>query len=113
MSNFNRKQNEILEKEFKIKGASNHSITRGEFEGFPCPMLAWNWSDEQMEKLAENISLEFNYDEYPTNEIEIDNLEDEFYSVIENEALNLGMRYYEDLSDDEITKLNVEWNNIK
>lgn len=112
-SKFNQKQNEILEKEFKIKGASRHSITRGEFESFPDPMLAWNWTDEQMEKLAENISLEFGYDEYPTNENDINELEDWYYRVMENEAIKLGMQYYEDMTDEEIDELNAEFDKIK
>lgn len=111
MSNFNKKQQAILNKEFKIDGALHHSITRDDFESFPCPMLAWNWTDEQMETLAKNISLNFDYYEYPT--YLVDELEDEFYSIIEKEALDMGMKYYDDLTEEEFGKQKDAWNNIK
>lgn len=66
----NTKQVSILNKEFKIKGANHHSITRCEFEGLPDPMIDWNWGVAKMQELADRISEQFGYDECPTVEIE-------------------------------------------
>lgn len=110
----NTKQLSILNKEFKVKGTTNHSITRGEFEGFPCPMNAWNWSDEKMQKLADAIGLELYYYDYqPTNETEQEDLEDEFYGIMENIAIDMGMKYYEDMTEEEREKDKEEWNNVR
>ena len=52
-----QKQIEILEKEFDVFGIPDSlTITRSTYETLPCAMLAWNWSDEQMEELAKNIN---------------------------------------------------------
>lgn len=103
----NKKQEELLKKEFFV--TNNHSITRGDFEGFPCPMAAFNWTDEQMQKLADRIVLDYAYDA----SLSEDENEDEWFRIIEHCAIELGMKYYEDLSDEEYYILTNEWNNIK
>lgn len=106
----NRKQLEIISKEFPVVG--DFSLTRGEFEGFPCPMVACLWSDEQMQELADKVRGEFDYD-VPTTEEEWQDLDDQWYRVIENCALDLGMKYYEDLSEGEREEIDNKWETIK
>ena len=52
----NKKQEEILYKEFRVN--DRFTITRGDYEGFPCAMVAYNWTDEQMEELAKEVGEE-------------------------------------------------------
>lgn len=103
----NKRQKEILDKEFKVN--EHFSIARGDYEGMPDPMIAFTWSDEQMKQLAKNISNELcRYDE---NDPE--GMEDDFWATMENVAVRNGMGYYEDLTDDELDQLNKQWDNIK
>lgn len=106
----NRKQIELLNKEFPINNSSEWQISRGEYEGFPCPMVAFNWSDEQMEALSKEIGKEF--DPY-MNENDAEWMEEEFYRIIENVAVRMGMRYYEDLTSQEHIKIDKEFENIR
>lgn len=107
----NAKQLEIISRQFNV--TNEFSLTRGEFEGFPCPMVACLWTDEQMEELADKVKQNFSYDTLPTNSNELDELEEEWYNIIEKCALDLGMKYYEDLTDKEVTEIDNKWNSIK
>ena len=109
--NMNERQINILSKQFKV--TDEFSLTRGEFEGFPCPMVACLWTDEQMQQLADEVKLWFHYDKYPDTYYEMEELEDEWYSVIETCALKLGMVYYEDLTNEEVQEINEKWNSVK
>ena len=106
----NAKQLEIISKRFEV--TPDFSLTRAEFEGFPCPMVACLWTDEQMEELANEVKKNFVYDTLPKNYY-LNNLEDEWYRVIENCALEMGMQYYDDLTDQEVEEINNQWENIK
>lgn len=106
----NERQLEIISKKFNV--VENFSLTRGEFEGFPCPMVACLWNDEQMQKLADDVKREFVYN-VPTTEEDWEELTDQWYRVIENCALNLGMRYYEDLTNEEREYVRNQWESIK
>lgn len=92
---------DLLCKQFPIHTAKKHSITRGDYEGLPCAMKAWDWSDKQMAELADNIASMFGYDYYPENENEREEIEDEFWAIMENEAVKMGMTYYEDMTKEE------------
>ena len=103
----NEKQMELLEKEFKVN--DRFSITRGDYEDMPCPMLAWTWSDKRMKELAENISR--NLADWDDDDPE--GMEDDFWKTMEDEAVHMDMAYYEDLEDDEMAALQFKWTNIK
>ncbi len=99
----NKKQEEILYKEFRVN--DRFTITRGDYEGFPCAMVAYNWTDEQMEELAKEVGKELEGCEYLNSE----DCEDDFWATMENVAVRKGMQYYEDLSEEEYKKACEEW----
>jgi hypothetical protein len=103
----NKKQETILNKEFKVN--DHFCITRSDYEDMPCAMMAWNWTDEQMQKLASNIAVELC--EYDENDEE--GMDDDFWKTMENVAVRMGMAYYEDMTDEEFNKQNEEWEKIK
>jgi hypothetical protein len=103
----NKKQETLLNKEFKVN--DHFSITRSDYEDMPCAMMAWNWTDEQMQKLASNIAVELC--EYDENDEE--GMDDDFWKTMENVAVRIGMAYYEDMTDEEFNKQNEEWEKIK
>ena len=74
----------------------------------PDPMLAWIWSDDRMTRLAANINA--NLASYDPNDPE--GMDDDFWTTMENEAVKMGMEYYEDFSEDHIASLEYQWNNI-
>lgn len=107
----NKKQEEILYKEFKVN--DRFTITRGDYEGFPCAMVAYNWTDEQMEELAKEIGEELEgYAEW-YDDLDCEGYEEDFWIVMENIAVKKGMQYYEDLSDEEYKKACEEWRDIE
>lgn len=87
-------------------------VSRGDYESMPSPMYAGEFDDEKMRKLAEEIYQSMRY-EYGYSEDELhdfftnpDACEDEkmsghFWIEMENIAVNMGMRYYEDMSEEE------------
>ena len=102
----NKKQKEILYKEFKVN--EHFSITRDDYEGMPCSMIAFNWTDEQMQDLANKIDKGL----CPYDENDGEAMEDDFWATMENVAVRNGMRYYEDLTEEEFRKLKKEWKEI-
>lgn len=116
----NERFREYMNKEFEVH--PGWTISRAEFEGFPIPLKAWDWSDEKMTKLANSIAEDFEpvicddmgtdikvrYDSgatLPERLLErFDCLCDDFYTVMETNATGMGMQYYEDFSDEEYNK---------
>ena len=104
----------MLNKEFSHKGIV---ITRGDYESMPCPMYSHEFNDEQMEELVEYIydtlRVCYGYDEMfianiKSNENtsdEVDRFEEKFSEVMETCAIDMNMRYYEDMSDDEYNEI--------
>ena len=74
----------------------------------PDPILAWTWSDDRMTLLAANINASLA--RYDSNDPE--GMDDDFWTTMENEAVKMGMEYYEDFSEDYIASLEYQWNNI-
>jgi hypothetical protein len=107
----NKKQEEILYKEFKVN--DRFTITRNDYESFPCAMVAYNWTDEQMEELAKEVGEELEgYAEW-YDDLDCEGYEEDFWIAMENIAVKRGMQYYEDLSDEEYKKACEEWRDIE
>jgi hypothetical protein len=82
--------------EFPI-GFKEYSISRQDYEDMPCPMMAHTWTDEQMEFLAQTINRslsQYSFDE--TSPYYEDDLDDAFWKEMEDCAVSLGMKYYDD-----------------
>lgn len=99
-------------KEFRLPNSHEcYNISRELFEGFPCPLVACCWTDKRMEELAELIGKSFQMS-YPPSDYsyqgQADAIEEEYYRVIEESAVSMGMKYYEDLTDQAYNNL-VEW----
>lgn len=99
-------------KEFRLPNSHEcYNISRYLFESFPCPLVACCWTDKRMEELAKLIGSQFQMS-YPPSDYsypsQADVIEDEYYKVIEDCAISMGMKYYEDLSDDAYAKIK-EW----
>lgn len=104
--NEKKKKGEILNKEFRVN--EHFTISRCDYESFPCPMFAWKWTDEQMEELANRIDQKLcRYDENDP-----DGMEDDFWKTMEDEAVAMGMQYYEDLTEAEYESQKNEWGNL-
>jgi hypothetical protein len=86
-------------------------ICRRDYEHFSDPLCARNFSDKQMQQLADNIAYELMYkygyseseirrmfDKYTTDEC--NNFNDLATQIIEECALDMGMVYYSDLDID-------------
>ena len=71
-------------------------------------MFAWRWNDKKMEELAENISLNL----VDPEGLSQDTIEDDFWKTMEDEAVNMGMEYYEDFDDDYVEQIEYDWNQI-
>lgn len=104
----------MMDKEFTYKGIV---ITRGDYESMPCPMYAHEFSDEQMEELVKYIydmlNVNYGYDEIFIANInlnehisdEVYKFEERYWEVMETCAIDMNMRYYEDMSDDEYNEI--------
>lgn len=103
-------------------------ITRGDYEDLTLPMIAIEFSDEQMQKLVDNINLSMRSD-YDDKELGwlsayrnlgaengltaeqirfADKMSEREFEYFERCARELGMRYYEDLDDEELEEINTE-----
>ena len=99
---------------FQCKGLD--IVSRGDYEGMPSPMYAGEFDDEKMQNLAEEIyqSLRYEYG-YSDDELHVlftnpDACEDEkmnghFWIEMETIAVNMGMRYYEDMTEEEYNSI--------
>jgi len=106
-----------LEKEFIIPGTPEncrwHTIERSLYEGLPIPMIAFNWSDNQMQKLADAIGREFDYEGtlkyWKDANFEIEDINEElddlWWKTMEDCAVQMGMLYYEDLDEEDYKQL--------
>ena len=91
-------------------------VSRGDYESMPSPMYAGEFDDDEMTELAENIYLcltnEYDYTDKDlekyfndkTAEIDYD-LDMAFWREMENIAIEMGMRYYEDMTDEEYEEI--------
>lgn len=94
-------------------------VSRGDYEGMSSPMYAGEFDDEKMTELAEKIYLcltnEYRYTDRElekyfndqTAKIDYD-LDMAFWREMENIAIKMGMRYYEDMTDEEYNKIRNE-----
>lgn len=103
--------NKDLKTEFVSGGVG---ITREDYESLPCAMYAMEFTNAQMQELVEKIanvlSSQYGYTEYEISCLEEDSQKledyyDAFWREMENAALDMGMRYYEDMSDEEYMKI--------
>jgi hypothetical protein len=104
-------ENNKLKKEFKHNGII---LTREDYESIPCAMCAMEFTDEQMQILVERVanilSAQYGYTEHEISLLEKDTenmecYEEIFWREMEGTALNMGMRYYEDFTDEEFEKV--------
>ena len=91
-------------------------VSRGDYEGLPCPMYAGEFDDDQMSELARLIYQMLNSQYgYTDRELEkyfndqtanIDeDLDKAFWKEMEEIAVQMGMRYYEDMSEEEYNEV--------
>lgn len=102
-------------KDLKIEFVSGGvGITREDYESLPCAMYAMEFTNAQMQELVDKIanvlSSQYGYTEYEISCLEEDSQEledyyDAFWREMENVAIEMGMRYYEDMSDEEYMKI--------
>ncbi len=101
------KQQALLEKEFKID--ANLSVSRGDYESLPSPMCAWTWHDRRMKELARRIAMQM----VCFKSTDQDRIMAEFWRVMENVAVEMGMEYYEDMPQKRADELEQKWNEIQ
>ncbi len=91
-------------------------VSRGDYEGMSLPMYAGEFDDDKMTELAEKIYLCLtNEYRYTDRELEKyfndmsanvdEDLDMAFWHEMENIAVNMGMRYYEDMTDEELKEI--------
>lgn len=109
----NKAQKEFLDKEFAVEGfSSRYALTRGEFESWPIPMMAFLFTDEQMQNLADEVSKILKNVGFNENDPDKDSLFDFWFETIETTAVNMGMEYYDDFSDEEIEEMSKGFNSM-
>ena len=91
-------------------------VSRGDYEGMACPMYAGEFDDDKMAELARLIyqMLNTNYG-YTDKELEKyfndmsanvdEDLDIAFWREMEEIAVQMGMRYYEDMTDEEYEEI--------
>lgn len=91
-------------------------VSRGDYENMSCPMYAGEFDDDKMSELAEKIYLcltnEYRYTDRElekyfndqTAKIDYD-LDMAFWREMENIAIEMGMRYYEDMTEEEYNEI--------
>ena len=91
-------------------------VSRGDYEGMSSPMYAGEFDDDKMTELAEKIYLCLtNEYRYTDKELEKyfndmsanvdEDLDNAFWREMENIAVNMGRRYYEDMTDEEYQEI--------
>ena len=91
-------------------------VSRGDYEGMPAPMYAGEFDDDKMTELAKKIYLcltnEYGYSDKDLEKYFNDmsanvdeDLEDAFWREMEEIAVQMGMRYYEDMTDEEYEEI--------
>lgn len=100
-------------KEFPLPNSHEcFNISRELLEGLPCPFVACCWTDQRMEELARLMGMSFQMSKHPSEceyQSEEEQVWEEYYIVLEASARSMGMKYYEDLSDDAYNKLHEWW----
>lgn len=86
-------------------------ITRDDYETLPCPLCTKEFSNDKMQRLAELIynSLVSKYGEIDVENYfnncllryKFDIINNTYWRDMEDIAIEMGMRYYEDLTDEE------------
>lgn len=91
-------------------------VSRGDYENMACPMYAGEFNDDKMTELARLIyqMLNSNYG-YTDRELETyfndpsanidEDLDMAFWKEMEEIAIQMGMRYYEDMTDEEYNEI--------
>lgn len=105
----------MSKKDLKIEFVSGGvGITREDYESMPCAMYAMEFTDDQMQELvnrvADVLSSQYGYTEYEISCLEegsqeLEDYYDAFWREMEECAVAMGMRYYEDMSDEEYMKI--------
>lgn len=114
-------------KQFRANNGT-HRITRGFYETLPAPMAAIQLSDEKMTELTERINDIINIKKAQNDDIRqiekkmlsgiklkkqeqyaIDKWNQEIFLIEESTAVEMGMKYYEDLTKEEYAELNEEY----
>ena len=93
-------------------------VSRGDYESMSAPMYAGEFDDDTMTELAERIYLclsnEYSYSNEDlkkyfnnnnSNELIDYDLDMVFWREMENIAIEMGMHYYEDMTDEEYKKI--------
>ena len=96
-------------------------VSRGDYEGMSLPMYAGEFDDAEMQIIADTIYstlvCDYGYgvdaEEYfrnPNHLREVNNtlyedIDDAFWREMENIAVEMGMRYYEDMTDEEYEEI--------
>lgn len=95
-------------------------VSRGDYEGLPIPLYAMEFDDNQMQVLADNIynvlhcQYGYNHDDlnkYFSCDYTNDDYEDldiAYWKEMEECAIAMGMRYYEDMTDEEYNSIKNE-----
>lgn len=113
----------VIHDNFSVNGVG--VVCRGDYENLPCPLYATEFDDAKMMYLAHLIydTLVFQYGfnecdvkKYFSNEelqISLDNIifediDNAFWREMEEIAVSLGMRYYEDMTDEEYNKIKMK-----
>ena len=90
------------------------SITREDYESMPCAMFATEFNDKQMQeivnKLHDVLTFQYGYTEHEISNLEdgsaeMEDYDNAFWREMENIAVDMGMRYYDDMTDDEYKKI--------
>lgn len=108
--------NVYLEKYFEVNGLP--IVSRLDYESLPCAMYAMEFDDEKMQRLAEliydELSINYRIDEKTLKEYfsedrdnveDVEDIDNAFWREMEECAVHLGMRYYEDMSVEEYTEI--------
>ena len=81
-------------------------ITREDYESMPCAMCATEFSDKSMQtlvnKLHDVLTYQYGYTEHKINNLEdgseeMEDFDNAFWREMENIAVDMGMRYYDDI----------------
>ena len=91
-------------------------VSRGDYESMPAPMYAGEFDDDKMTELArliyEMLNSNYGYTEKELTDYFSDNNPDKdedldmaFWREMEEIAVQMGMRYYEDISEEEYNNL--------
>lgn len=93
----NKRPNEFYTKEFRCGGTS---IARRDFEEMPCSMDTYDFTDEDMQLLAETVHANMMASCCGSYDLADTDIEAMWWSTVEGVAVSMGMNYYEDYDED-------------